>query len=99
LPETKGKKVNYSKGNYQNLSNALMALPSVKFASYEYPGIWQIELTNETWIFLGEDLGETEEGTGTSWNNHEGNLYGFVDSQDIQVVTSEFGKWAEGLEK
>jgi hypothetical protein len=89
--------MNYSTSKPEELTSALMALPSVKFVSFEYPSFWGIELTNGIFIYLGEDLGETETQKGTSWNNHEGNLCGAIDTQNIEIVVSEFANWVEGL--
>jgi hypothetical protein len=90
-------KVNYSTNNPQELSNALMELPSVKFVSFEYPAFWGIELTNGIFVYLGKDLGETETQEGTSWNDHSGELCGAIDTQDIALVVKAFASWVQEL--
>ena len=83
--------MNDQKNMIENLTSALMELPIVKSASYEYPGYWDITLTNGAVFYLGDVNGPY------GWNDANADLAGDTEATEAKDIARDFAEWVKGL--
>jgi hypothetical protein len=70
------------------LTESLEALEIVKAVSYEFPGVWHINLKNGKTYYLGDVNGNW------GWDDGEGDLAGDTFKTTASEIANDFCEWA-----